>query len=144
MSKIDPERLRKKTRLPKPQAKKPTPPTPVERVKGLSDPLQRWTAHRRLDDGSLDPAPFDVEIEGKKHVIFLAFKVGFDAQRALRLYLSRQGLPYELGDSLRVKAYAPNGWTPPRAVLVYDHPTIRFGGEIVVEPYDLETEMEAP
>lgn len=146
MSKVDTERLKRKTRLPR-QQKPPKPKTTEEKVaavKGIGDPLQRWTVHRQLPDRSLDPAPFEVSLGGKPHVVFLAFKIAFDASRALKLFLSRQGLGYEAADDLRVKAYAPNGWTPKRAVLVYEHPTIRIGAEIVVEPYDLEVEMEAP
>lgn len=143
MTKVDPQRLRKHTRLPSnSKPKKAPPPTPVERVKGVSDPIPRWTAHRRNDDATLAPEFFDVAVGDQPHVVFLAFKLAFDAGRALRLLLSRQGVSLEAIDDLRVKAYAPNGWTPKRAVLVSEHPTIR--GEIVVEPYDLEAEMETP
>jgi hypothetical protein len=145
MSKVDTQRVRKPANSKtKKKPKRKTRDEAIAAVKGTGDLLPRWTAHRRLDDGSLDPTFFAVSVDEKEHVVFLAFKLAFDAGRALRLFLSRQGVPLEAIDDLRVKAYAPNGWTPKRAVLVYEHPTIRCGGEIVVEPYDLEDEMEAP
>jgi hypothetical protein len=135
MSKVDTERLKKRTRAPR----QPKPPVPIERVKGTQDPVQRWTVHRRNDDGTLGE-PEAVTIDGKPHHIFLAFKTGFDAQTAVKLFLSRRGMEYDQIDNYRVKMYAANGWTPPFAVFV-SRPSER--ADIEIEQFNLQREVIA-
>lgn len=118
MSKVDTARLKKNRtlRAPKP-ALAPSHAGAVARVKGTDEALQRWTVHRRADDGSLGP-PVTVQLNDKPHHVFLAFKEAFNAGVALKLFMSRMGSSIDDIDMLRVRMYQPNGWTPPHAVLV--------------------------